>query len=273
MSSRTILSRPRTRLYDCNYNIGESYYKSALDRIDRKYSGRPVTPPPRQSSLPKDLLERHERAFADEDLNTARQRASKHISESHILDGIGSSRAAERALELMDGDIDEETQTRLRRIRASKKQSVTDDLDLENLVSNISARRIKERADKLLDTVGISEEPSRTLDSTYVLKKKSLKVTYEDTGDSKEQLTKWTALNNKEEDSSAALRARMSRARLEELEDESNALLERQAARERRAAKLRAILAENTEDSAADSSSSMQALRYSARKEKKTVEY
>lgn len=30
----------RTRVYNANYNIGESYYKSALDKLDRKYSGK-----------------------------------------------------------------------------------------------------------------------------------------------------------------------------------------------------------------------------------------
>lgn len=26
----------RTRVYDCNYSMGEQYYKSALDNLDRK---------------------------------------------------------------------------------------------------------------------------------------------------------------------------------------------------------------------------------------------
>lgn len=265
MSTRPF-SRPRTRVYDANYNIGESYYKSALDRLDRKYSGRPATPP-RHSSIPKDILERHERAFVDEDLGTSRRRAEKHITEPTILDGIGSTRAADRALELLEGDLDEETALKLRRIRASKKQSVIDDLDLENMCSSITARRIKERSDKWLDAVGVTEgAPRKSLDDEFVMKRRSLKVSYEDSGDNKE-MTKWTPL--KEEDSGAALRARISRARLEELEDESNALVERQQARERRAAKLRSILAESSDDNAA----AVQSVRISARKEKRTVEY
>lgn len=32
----------RTRVYNASYNIGENYYKSALDGIDRKYSGAPA---------------------------------------------------------------------------------------------------------------------------------------------------------------------------------------------------------------------------------------
>lgn len=28
----------RTRVYDCNYNMGESYYKPTIDSLDRKYN-------------------------------------------------------------------------------------------------------------------------------------------------------------------------------------------------------------------------------------------
>lgn len=38
--SRSGLRGRRTRLYDANYNISQNYYKSALDDLDRKYSGK-----------------------------------------------------------------------------------------------------------------------------------------------------------------------------------------------------------------------------------------
>lgn len=178
-----------------------------------------------------------------------------------------------------------QTLTKLRRIRASKKQSVIDDLDLENTVSSITSRRIKERSDKLLDSVGINEHNARKFfEEDGAVKKRSLRVTYDESVDNKD-LTKWTALTpmkesmvsfkesslreSRDEDSSAALRARMSRARLEELEEESNAIAERQAARERRAAKLRAILAESAEEN----DTVAQSMRMSARKEKRSIEY
>ncbi|XP_074100122.1 uncharacterized protein LOC141528128 isoform X3 [Cotesia typhae] len=47
--SRPILSRPRTRVYDCNYDKGESYYKPMMDHLDRKYSARPLFPESRGS--------------------------------------------------------------------------------------------------------------------------------------------------------------------------------------------------------------------------------
>lgn len=55
-SKRTVLSRPRTKLYDANYNIGESYYKPALDRLDRKYSGRPMSPSRYQAPATGNIL-------------------------------------------------------------------------------------------------------------------------------------------------------------------------------------------------------------------------
>lgn len=108
MSGRTILSRPRTRIYDANYNIGQNYYRPALERLDRKYSGRALTPP-RQSSIASDLLDRHERAFADESLSESRRRAEKHITENHLFDFRGG-RIAQRALDI-ENDIDEEVRS------------------------------------------------------------------------------------------------------------------------------------------------------------------
>ncbi|XP_014218122.1 uncharacterized protein LOC106646585 [Copidosoma floridanum] len=46
---RPILSRPRTRVYGCNYDKGESYYKPTIENLDRKYSGRPLFAEPRNS--------------------------------------------------------------------------------------------------------------------------------------------------------------------------------------------------------------------------------
>lgn len=89
MSARARVSarvRPRTRLYDSNYAIGESYYKDAIDRLDRKYSGKPASPP--RSSLPKEISERHADLFADEDLPSARRRAEKVISEDNLFDVV-----------------------------------------------------------------------------------------------------------------------------------------------------------------------------------------
>lgn len=108
MSSR----RPRrSRIYDSNYNIGENYYKSAIDRLDEKYHSRPATsflfrhsePPavsptrPRVATIADDVL-------AEEDLEFSRERASRAIQKETILD----QRSGRRGLELessFDGQV------------------------------------------------------------------------------------------------------------------------------------------------------------------------
>lgn len=104
MSSR----RPRrSRIYDSNYNIGENYYKSAIDRLDEKY--RPSSILQRQSEPP--ALSPTRRARFDlasenleDDLELARDRASRVIQKETILD----QRSGRRGLELessFDGQV------------------------------------------------------------------------------------------------------------------------------------------------------------------------
>lgn len=107
MSRRPILSRPRTRVYNANYDIGQSYYQPAIDRLDRKYSGRPLSPARKAPSLPRDILERHERAFTDDDLPSARRRAEQHITEDNPFDVRSSRRPLSTAFDAEDA-FDEE---------------------------------------------------------------------------------------------------------------------------------------------------------------------
>ncbi|XP_065161104.1 uncharacterized protein [Atheta coriaria] len=250
MSSRRF-SRPRTRIYDVNYNIGNSYYQPTIDRLDRKYSGRPMSPAPRQTSVPADLLERHERAFADEDLETARSRAQKRISEANAFD-VRSN--ISRALELVDNDVDEET------------------------MNNIKARRIKDRAEQMLDSVGIAtidntERNKKLNDITYA--RRAIKVTVDATGGSDaNDLVKWTKFDGGmsaavEDNSAAVLRAKKSRARLNELEDEMTEMAEKAQVRERRAARLRQMVSETSESTEQQTSS----VRSSGRQKREAIEY
>ncbi|XP_017774879.1 PREDICTED: uncharacterized protein LOC108564226 [Nicrophorus vespilloides] len=268
-------SRPRTRIYDVNYNIGENYYRPAIDRLDRKYSGRPLSPT-RQTSIPRDIIDRHEKAFQDEDLPTARARASKHITEANMFDSRGGIM---KAMEMVENNIDEETASKLQRIRANKKVSIIDDIDMDQTMNNIKARRIKDRADKMLDSVGITtvdkssrsvDKSSRAVDEGVSYKRSTLKVTMDSSADNKD-LTKWSKLSSTEEkDSGASLRAKQSMARLNELEDEMSALQEKAQIRERRAARLRAIVAEAAEESEVCTGSTM---RVSSRQKKEAIEY
>ena len=91
-----------------NYNIGENYYKSAIDRLDEKYHSRPssillrhseppaVSPPRPRFNVAADDLE--------EDLEYARDRASRAIQKETVLD----QRSGRKGLELeqsFDGQV------------------------------------------------------------------------------------------------------------------------------------------------------------------------
>lgn len=105
MSSRPILSRPRTRIYDANYNIGQNYYKPTIDRLDRKYSGRPTTPPRASPSFTNDIIDRHERAFQDDDLPSFRRRAEKLIQEPSAFDSRGARISASALEDSFDDEV------------------------------------------------------------------------------------------------------------------------------------------------------------------------
>jgi hypothetical protein len=105
MSSR----RPRrSRIYDLNYNIGENYYKSALDRLDAKYSTRTTSALLRHSEPPAVSPTRPRFNLAAEDdevdLEFARERASRAIKKETVLD----QRSGRKGLELessFDGQV------------------------------------------------------------------------------------------------------------------------------------------------------------------------
>lgn len=102
MSSR----RPRrSRIYDLNYNIGENYYKSAIDRLDEK-SARPPSSFARASEPPISMPSVRLTQLAQDDgivddLDIARTRASQAIQRETILD----QRTGRKGIEL-EADFD-----------------------------------------------------------------------------------------------------------------------------------------------------------------------
>lgn len=108
MSSR-VNGRPRrTRIYGANYDIGESYYKSALDGLDRKQNGRSSEVP----DLPVPAPVRKTRFALDEDsdfgdaLQNARARAHRAITEEPSLFDTRASRI--RSLALGGDELDQD---------------------------------------------------------------------------------------------------------------------------------------------------------------------
>ncbi|XP_019766392.1 uncharacterized protein LOC109541842 [Dendroctonus ponderosae] len=239
MSSRPILSRPRTKIYDSNYNIGESYYKSTLDRLDRKYSGRPLSPQRYTPNSALEIADRHARAFAEEDLEDSRRRASSRIKENHLFDSRGAR--------YFDDAINDETASTLKQIRAAKKVSYVEDADLESASNNLRTQRMLDRSEKILDSIGINESSAskRALANEFSYQKRSLKMSYDADADN---LTKWKAVppaeNGDSTTSAASIRARRSRARIDDIDDEMAAMQEKQAVRERRVARLKQLVAE-----------------------------
>ncbi|XP_045464881.1 uncharacterized protein LOC123674075 [Harmonia axyridis] len=269
MSKNRYLTRPRTKLYDANYNIGESYYKSALDSIDRKYSPRVSSTPPRLPSAHADLLERHAKAFEDEDLATSRRRAEKHITESNVFDTRGGL-LAQKAMDDAQNDIDEETSSLLNRIRANRKKiAAADDVEMDSVYSNLQSRRMINRSDKILDSVGINDTSRRALDEQVSIKRE-MKMAEEKRNN---DLTKWKPLEfEADKESAALLRARQTKNRLHDIEDEMADLAEKQEARKRRVAKFKALVAENSEETEAIGKA-LHSVSISSRKEERSVHF
>lgn len=170
-----------------------------------------------------------------------------------------------------------------------------DDVDLENTSNNLKTHRMLDRSDRILDSVGIREKsPYRALENEFS-KQRLLKITNDrEPRDDYDIIHKWTPMQSKvgsvtiskEEvasvrsrnddivsvTSAAALRARQTKDRLNDIEEEMAAMSEKQAAREARVARLRALVAETEAESADFERGQARAEKASARKER-AIEY
>ncbi|XP_013184837.1 uncharacterized protein LOC106130530 [Amyelois transitella] len=247
----------RTRVYDCNYNKGESYYRPVLDRLD----GKTVRgPEPDRERIRADVENRIRSALDDD------------VLHDELFDSRGARAQRGRPLSsaFEEDEFSEDITESLKRLRAGKKTSrFAEDIDFENSLSNLE-NRVK-ISDKILETVGIgSSEISgarRALQENEERTEKRIARRLNE----ENSLTKWSALKSDEE-SAAAQRAKVTRARLTDLEDEMTELNERSAAREKRAARLRALVADSD---ALDSGSSVAATKVTIRaeREKKQVTF
>lgn len=124
-------------------------------------------------------------------------------------------------------------------------------------------------SDKILESVGIGQSEingaRRALqENEERTEKRIARRINEDNA-----LTKWTVMKSDDE-SAAAQRAKVSRARLSDLEDEMSELNERTAAREKRAARLRALVADSE---TTDTTLSSSKITVRAEREKKQVTF
>ncbi|KAI4498211.1 hypothetical protein M0802_006697 [Mischocyttarus mexicanus] len=255
--SRPILSRPRTRVYGCNYDKGESYYKPMVDHLDRKYCARPLFSEPRSSIADEIAARRGD--IGSRDLSGPRNDTfgrdldldlDPRTRASQVLAPLTSTE--HNPLLLLPGD-EEETVYDSRGQRTQRKFAD----DFANEIAS-STRRFKARVAAMeLDQETDSVLNKKIEESNSAFNKRRSKIlTSVIGGDDLEKqqppvtLTRWSKLiNDSEEDpllsNAAAIRARQTKARLDDLETEMEELAERQAKRERRAAALRALVNES----------------------------
>lgn len=145
--------------------------------------------------------------------------------------------------------------------------SLIDDVDLESTSSNLKSHRLLDRTEKLLETVGITDSSRRALDEDIAVKRRS-RLLLEDAG---AELSQFAPTPVEDRESAASIRARQSRERLNDIEEEMQAVADRQATRERRLARLKALVAENDEETS--STQAVKSVTFAARSEKKSVRF
>ncbi|XP_014479989.1 PREDICTED: uncharacterized protein LOC106747160 [Dinoponera quadriceps] len=261
--SRPILSRPRTFIYGSNYDKGESYYKPMVDHLDRKYSGRPLFPEPRNSLADEIAARRSDigtrdlsgpRTGRDPDLEfDPRTRASQLPPFTDPLlppddeDTVYDSRG-QRTRRRLGDDFAEDVSATTRRFRARVAAMGLED----ELEASTAASQARRSAADLLESAVTARKGARTAieEAEGGFKRRSrLFDELERADEGKSALIRWSKLINEDDDllptSAAASRAMQTKARLHDIESEMEELAERQAKRERRAAALRALVNES----------------------------
>ncbi|XP_051166974.1 uncharacterized protein LOC127285160 isoform X1 [Leptopilina boulardi] len=262
--SRHILSRPRTRVYGCNYDKGESYYKPMVDHLDRKYSGRPLFSEPRNSLADEIAARRSD--IGTRDLAGSRQSTSGREFEPEFEPRSRTIPTISNDPFFDDGD---ETVFDIRGQRTSRTRRLPLSEDFANEVAS-TTRKLKSRvaafnldATEALDAeIGLKSRSEKLFHDTAKSAKSALedaesafrrrpKFRTDEPDIPEERPTRWSKLLDSSENledftSAAAGRAKLTKARLNDLETEMEEMAERQAKRERRAAALRALVNENS---------------------------
>lgn len=250
MSSR----RPRrSRIYDLNYNIGENYYKSAIDRLDEKYSSRPSVllrhSEPPAVSPPRTRLNLASADDTVDDLDYARERASRVIQHETLLD----QHSGRKALAL-ESTFDGQVQKTLDRIQASKKLLNSIDIDNHYDSSDVakSSSVIKKRTVKMVSDISSSSAAA----------------------ESSNELTKWSKNSDyNDSESYAKLRARQSAAHLQDIEQDMLDRSERQFKREQRAANVKKLLSDTSDYDVNGLSNGVSSLKITQKSQKRITSY
>uniref|UniRef100_A0A023F515 Uncharacterized protein n=1 Tax=Triatoma infestans TaxID=30076 RepID=A0A023F515_TRIIF len=223
MADRRRFTRPRTKVYDCNYSLGEDYYRSALDGLDRKYG-----------KLPAEKIEPPKRPVSIGDIESI----------------LGAQREqTSAALAAVAQKEDDQIAASLQRIHKARTAfAPTPEENFETAFINRREEVKKRFNEKIMDSVGLNGILSEDNSSAATIRRRALKLVSQSEEESP-KFTKWTALREPAletvDELAAKSRARASRARLADIEAEMDELAERGAARERRLAGLRQLLDES----------------------------
>ncbi|XP_059478043.1 uncharacterized protein LOC132198189 [Neocloeon triangulifer] len=244
-AARRYLSRPRTKLYDYNYVMGERLYRGMVDSLDKPRAARssaeavdrhtyaPPPPPPTNNNYRN---RSYDEGSEEEDSSLRKIRAARAKMEEEVRAYEESSNARRAALKNQRVDVSDRL---LDSVGISRRSAENGDYEYSS--SNQHRRAVTE----------LEEDPffkKRTFQQQA-----KYQFEEEDEAPVSRLKSKQRNLFAKESDSpdfdtAAALdRAKKSRARLAEIENEMDELNERSRARGARMASAQAVLREAAE--------------------------
>ncbi|XP_026678739.1 uncharacterized protein LOC103508110 isoform X3 [Diaphorina citri] len=244
---RTILSRPRTKVYESNYNIGESYYKPMVDHLDRKYSGRPLLPPspPRDFTSPRRSLEEDFRR--DRDM----ERAQSHLSQAKDDFFERASNAQKEADAFFDRHGRRtEADSFLDRHSSHHKSDTQDFFDkaVSKAEESFSEKshNLRQKADALVEKALSRSSALEEDEDPIASQLNRIKASRAERHAARDDELEF-AMNaiSSASDSQAQLKARHNQIRVTNINAELSAIQERTEARSRRLAEIKSLLAEN----------------------------
>uniref|UniRef100_A0A182YMN7 Uncharacterized protein n=1 Tax=Anopheles stephensi TaxID=30069 RepID=A0A182YMN7_ANOST len=243
----------RTRVYDANMSMVENNYRAALDRLERSRRAPSLDREVKPRASP--FVSRYDfnGAEVDDELQIARSRASKVIHEKSVIDQraeqFRSSSLAPAPVSsalALEGEFDDQVQATLDRIRASKNllsQLQSDDA-LESYRTEARSKLSEQTARKLADKLAMANSEEDDFVSTGMTARKALKIRASTETSSlakSSQALKW---KDETAESYASKRASATKARLQDIDQEIEEFEAKQAARARRNAQLKQLLAE-----------------------------
>uniref|UniRef100_A0A4Y0BKL4 Uncharacterized protein n=1 Tax=Anopheles funestus TaxID=62324 RepID=A0A4Y0BKL4_ANOFN len=244
----------RTRVYDANMSMVENNYRAALERLEKSRRAPSLDREVKPRGSP--FVSRYDfnGAEMDDELQIARSRAAKVIHEKSVIDQraeqFRSSSLAPAPVSsalALEGEFDDQVQATLDRIRASKNllsQLQSDDA-LESYRTEARSKLSEQTARKLADKLAmVNSDEDEFSSSTGMTARKALKIRASTETSSVAKSTQALKWKDETAESYASKRASATKARLQDIDQEIEEFEAKQAARSRRNAQLKQLLAE-----------------------------